>query len=74
MGVMRIPDQTGHTDHRWDPDDADSVEIAEKMFDDMKKKGYLAYTLDKEGKKGALIASFNKDLAVIHYAKKVVGG
>jgi hypothetical protein len=71
---MHVPDKDGDQAIHWDPDKKDDVEEAERSFNRFLKEGYLAYTLNKKGKKGAQITSFDKDLEVIHFAKKVVGG
>jgi hypothetical protein len=74
MGRMHVPNKDGDQAIHWDPDKKEDVKEAEETFDRFLKKGYLAYTLNKKGKKGAQIKTFDPDLEVIHFAKKVVGG
>jgi hypothetical protein len=47
----------------WNPKNADEVENARKTFNDMKKKGYLAFKVAKDGEKGEQMTEFDPDAA-----------
>ena len=58
----------------WDPDHDDEVEAARAAFDKAKTKGMAAFSVDKKGKKGKTIRSFDPDAEAIIMAPALVGG
>ena len=73
-GELRILDRTGDTKIIWDSAQDDEVAAARKMFTDLRKKGYLAYTVGKKGEKGEVITTFDPDAERIIMAPAMVGG
>lgn len=71
---MRVMDTTGDTKVIWDSGKADEVSAAKKTFDDLKKKGYMAYSVKKGGDKGELLHDFDPDAEKIILAPRMVGG
>lgn len=59
---------------RWDPNRPDEVEVARAMFDSLKKKGYLAYTVTDGDARGEVIRSFDPALGKIMMMRQPVGG
>jgi len=74
MGELRVLDRTGDTKLIWDTDKQDEVDAAEAMFNKLTKKGYLAYTVKKGGKKGEQVKKFDPELEKIILSPVVVGG
>jgi hypothetical protein len=74
MSQMIMLDHTGDTRMMWDPDVKDEVDAAKATFDKMKKKGYLAYTVQKNGEPGEVIQAFDKSAGKIIMTPQLVGG
>ncbi len=71
---MCIMDKTGDTKLIWDPNNPDEVANAKRTFDDLKGKGYLAFSVQKGGDKGEVLREFNPQQEKIILAPPVVGG
>ena len=74
VGELRILDKSGDTKILWDSAQDDEVDAARRTFDDLKKKGYLAYSVDKKGNKGEVIKKFDPDAEKIIMSPALVGG
>jgi hypothetical protein len=74
MGELRILDGSGDNRVQWDPKNDDEVDVAEMSFDKLKAKGYQAYEVDKEGKKGKLVKKFRAALGMIIMVPAIAGG
>lgn len=73
-GTICIPDGTGHLKITWDRNKHEEVAVARRTFDDMRKKGYYAYTVRSNGEQGSIIHSFNSHEEMIIFAEGLVGG
>lgn len=71
---MAVMDQTGDTKLIWDEDNDVEVEAARTMFNSLKKKGYLAYSVDKKGEKGTQMSEFDASVEKIIMAPQMKGG
>ncbi len=71
---MALLDGTGDTKVIWDPKNADEVEAAEAQFNALKKKGFIAYTVNKKGDKGEIIRKFDPDAEKIILSPPLAGG
>lgn len=69
-----VIDQTGDTKVIWDSSKKEEVAAARKTFDDLKKKGYWAYSVKKNGEKGEVIQEFDEEAEKIILAPRMVGG
>jgi hypothetical protein len=69
-----ILDHTGDTKIIWDAEKADEVESAKETFLKLKKKGYLAYKVDRKGEKGEVIRDFDPEAEKMILAPPTVGG
>jgi hypothetical protein len=69
-----VLDRTGDTKIIWDSTKKDEVATARKSFDDLKKKGYMAYSVKKNGEKGELLHEFDEEAEKIILAPRMVGG
>jgi hypothetical protein len=75
MGVLLIPDKTGHERLQWDKDNPEQVEAARKRFNELKAKRGLMYRVDKKGEQGEVIHDFDPNAERIWIdASRVVGG
>lgn len=73
-GEMCILDQSGDTKIIWDRTKAEEVEAARATFDSLKKKGYLAYTVNARGDKGEVIKDFDPAAEKIILSPQMKGG
>lgn len=71
---MCIIDHTGDTKLIWNSDNKDEVEAAKDMFDKLKKKGYIAFSVKANGDKGDALTKFDPDAEKIIMAPPAVGG
>lgn len=71
---MAIMDHTGDTKIVWDPENDVEVDHAEKTFNEFKKKGYLAYKVDKKGNSGEIMRKFDKDEEKMILTPQMKGG
>jgi hypothetical protein len=58
----------------WDENNPDEIEQAQATFDSLTAKGYSAYSMSKDGKKGLQIKKFDKSLGRIQMVPPLVGG
>jgi len=72
--TLHAMDSTGDSRFMWDPTNADEVAGAKAQFDALKKKGYLAYTVDESGNKGQVIREFDPNAAATIMVPQLVGG
>lgn len=73
-GEMAILDSTGDTKVIWDPHNPDEVAAAKAQFDTLKKKGFIAYTVNKKGDKGEVIREFDPNAEKIILSPPLAGG
>ena len=69
-----VIDTTGDTKYIWDADNDDEVEVARNMFNQLKEKNYVAYSVGRNGKKDEIINRFDPELGKIIMIPPVVGG
>lgn len=74
MSEMRIIDRTGDSKVIWDKDKPDEIEAARDTFDKLRKKGYAAYSVKKNGDKDELITEFDPKAEKLILAPRMVGG
>jgi len=75
MGALSIMDpKLGDLKMIWDSENEDEVELAEKQFDEAKKKGFLAFKTKKDGSKGKQIEKFDSDAEKIIMIPPIAGG
>lgn len=71
---LEYPSLDGDTRTTWNPENQDEVDNAKASFDRLKKKGYLAYTVEDNGEKGEVIQAFDPQAGRIIMAKPLAGG
>lgn len=69
-----IMDRTGDTKISWSPDRPAEVTEARGHFDRMKKHGYLAYSVNRDGDKGTVVREFDPEAGKLILAPPTVGG
>lgn len=74
MGELRVMQQKGDIKTIWDPENQDEVATAEKQFNDLIDKKFLAFNVKKTGKKGEKITEFDPDAGKIIMTPPIVGG
>ncbi len=72
---MAVLDRTGDTKIIWSKDSPDEVANAKRTFDDLRKKGYAAFTVKgKDGEKGEQIREFDAQAERMILVPQMVGG
>jgi len=74
MGVLIEMSIEGDVKKLWDKNNQDEVDDAERSFDELKAKGYIAYKVKKSGKKGSIIRDFDPDAEKIILSPPMAGG
>lgn len=75
MGELAVMDHTGDTKLMWDSDNETEVANARRTFDEMKKKGFTAYSVyGKDGAKGEQIREFDPKAEKIILVPQMQGG
>lgn len=71
---MSILNELGDVKIEWDPDNAKEVEVAEKAFKENTKKGFKAFRMYDDGKKGEPIDKFDPYAEKILFVPPMAGG
>ena len=74
MGEMAIMGRQGDTKIIWEPSNKPEVDAARKSFDDLRGKGYLAFSVEGDGSKGKQIFTFEPHAAKIILSPPMRGG
>ena len=75
MGVLQIPDHSGHTEQVWDKTDAASLRAAQEKFDELvKDQKMLASEKVLGATRARKITEFNPDAEAIAFHRHLVGG
>lgn len=69
-----VLDETGDTRLIWEEGNQVEIDAAKRMFDDLRKKGYVAYSVNKKGDKGEVITEFDPSLEKLILAPQMRGG
>jgi hypothetical protein len=74
MAELCALDVTGDTKLIWNPGNTAETEAAQEMFRSLKGKGYLAYSVKKDGEKGEVLSAFDANAEKIIMAPPMRGG
>jgi hypothetical protein len=75
MGEIAVMGRMGDLKVIWDRSKPEEVQAARKQFDEMRKKGYLAFSVKgKDGAKDEQITEFDPDAERIILAPAMRGG
>jgi hypothetical protein len=75
-GLISTLDKSGDVRHMWDRNNADEVEAARNLFNDLTGDGgHIAYkAVGKKGRQGEVIRTFDPGAERIILVKQLVGG
>lgn len=73
-GMLAIMDDTGDTRVQWDKSDPQQVAKARARFDELKKKGYMAYSVNSKGDQGSVMSNFDASAERIIMHAQMIGG
>lgn len=74
-GTMSVLGKEGDTKVIWNPDNRDEVDQARSTFDNLKRKGFTAFSVKgKDGEKDQMIHEFDPQAARIIMVPRVAGG
>lgn len=73
-GNLCVLDDTGDSRIQWDPASPEEVAKAQLRFDELKRKGYLAYKVNKRGDRGEVLQAFDPAAERIILHSPMVGG
>jgi len=75
MGEIKVMGIYGDIKQMWDPTSPDEVAAAKRVFDDLRKKGHLAFAVTgAKAKKGEQITEFDPKAGRIIMAPPMAGG
>lgn len=75
MGTLAVLDRTkGDAKIDWDPESLEETQQARATFDELRKKGYLAYKTDERGKRGEQMHFFDPAAKRVVLTPPLVGG
>lgn len=74
IGEMSIMGKEGDLKVIWDSEKADEVDAARAQFDALTKKGYLAFSVKKDGEKNEKISKFDPNMEKIILVPLQKGG
>lgn len=72
--ILCALDDTGDTRLQWDKDSVEEVAKAQARFDELKKKGYLAYSVNAKGDQGIVLKAFDPNAERIIMHSQMIGG
>ena len=71
---MAVMDGTGDSKIMWSEDSQDEIDAARATFDSLRKKGYLAYSVNKKGDKAEVLDRFDPSAEKIIMSPQLKGG
>lgn len=74
QGILCVMDATGDTKLIWDRKNKDEVQSAKRTFDELKAKGYIAYSVKKDGSAGEVLSDFDKKAEKLIMVPPLIGG
>lgn len=73
-GILHMMDETGDTRMQWDKNNPAEIAKAKQRFDELKAKGYMAYSLNKKGTQGDVMQDFDPNAERIIMHSQMIGG
>jgi hypothetical protein len=74
VGEMRVMGAEGDVKVIWDSEKTDEVESARKQFKELTDKGYIAFSVKKNGEQNEKISKFDPDLEKMILVPMLRGG
>lgn len=72
--VMAVMGVEGDVKVIWDADKEAEVDAAETQFNSLKKKGYVAFAVDKKGEAGKRLDKFDPEIEKMIMVPQLQGG
>lgn len=72
--LMVALDASGDTKTIWNPANPDETANAKRTFEDLTKKGYLAFSVNSDGSKGEQITRFDPEAGKVLLIPQMRGG
>jgi hypothetical protein len=72
--VMEVMDHTGDTKKIWDPTKPVEVEDARRSFEELRKKGYAAFSVSEDGTAGEQLTEFDPNAGRVIMRPPMAGG
>lgn len=69
-----VLDESGDSKIIWDADNQDEVDAAKSTFDSLRKKGYVAYSVNRKGDAGEVMTKFDPSVEKVILAPQLKGG
>jgi len=73
-GLLCKLDKTGDTKVVWDYKNEAEIAAAKATFDSLRKEGYIAYSVKKDGSAGEVLREFDPKAEKIILSPPMVGG
>jgi hypothetical protein len=73
-GQLCVMDESGDSRIQWDKDNQEEVAKAEARFNELKAKGFMAYSVNRKGDKGTVLNSFDPTAERIIMHSQMIGG
>lgn len=73
-GVLVELNHTGDTRTVWNPDNAEEVAAVRATFDSLRRKGFQAFSVGRDGEKDRVLTEFDPRAGKIIMAPAVAGG
>lgn len=74
MGTMSILGRKGDVKVEWNPDNKKEVEVAESAFKENKKRGFSAFRVYDDWRKGEQLRAFDAKAEKIIFVPPLAGG
>lgn len=74
VGMLSTLGREGDVQKFWDTTNEDEVADAERTFNELKAKGYLAYRVTEGGERGETMHRFDPEAGAILMHRQLVGG
>lgn len=74
FSILCVMDESGDSRIQWDQNNPEEVSKAEFRFNDLKKKGFMAYSVNKKGDKGVVLQAFDPTAERIIMHSQMIGG
>lgn len=72
-GTLKVMDRHGHTTVEWSTDLRETVEAANRRFDELLQQGYTAYVME-DRTTGQQIGAFDENAETVLLVPRMVGG
>ncbi len=72
-GRLKVLDRSGHTTIEWSTDLQETVDAANRRFDELLRQGYTAYVME-DSTTGRQVGEFEENAETVLLVPRMVGG